>query len=84
MGEGDGEGGGNKRRIETFPLHLALSMIFRANSFPVDLNRNSAIRADNKNSTDAATMSVKQIKCSQESRSYSEQEHCHRVIGKVC
>ncbi len=47
-----------KKDSETFPLHLALSMIFSANSFPVDLNRNRAIRADNKNSTDAAAVSV--------------------------
>lgn len=46
-----------KKQSETFPLHLALSMIFSANSFPVDLNRHSAIRDSNKNSTDAAAMS---------------------------
>lgn len=34
-------------------------MIFSANSFPVDLNRNSTIRANNKNNTDTATMSRK-------------------------
>lgn len=33
---------------QTFPLHFALLMIFSANSFPVDLNRNSTIRAGNK------------------------------------
>lgn len=43
-----------KKLSETFPLHLALSMIFSANSFPVDLNRNNAIRDSSKNSTDAA------------------------------
>lgn len=75
--------GGKISQSETFPLHLALLMIFSANSFPVDLSRNSAIRANNKNSTDTATMSVKQIKCSQESHSYSEQEQHRRVIGKV-
>lgn len=69
-----GREGKEKDKSETFPLHLALSMIFSANSFPVDLSRNSAIRANNKNGTDAATMSVIQIKCSQESRSYSVQE----------
>lgn len=39
---------GGRRQNETFPLHLALSMIFSANSFPVDLKRNSAIRANDK------------------------------------
>ncbi len=72
MGEGDGKK--KKKKSETFPLHLALSMIFSANSFPVDLGRNSAIRANHKNGTDAATTSVIQIKGSQESRSYSAQE----------
>lgn len=67
--------GGNKK--QTFPLHLALSMIFSANSFPVDLNRNSAIRGNNKNGTNAAAVSVSQVKCSQESCSYSEQQQCH-------
>lgn len=28
----------------TFPAHLTLSMIFRANSFPVDLKRNGAAK----------------------------------------
>lgn len=44
---------------QTFPLHFALFMIFSANSFPVDLNRNSTIRGGNKNTTDTATVSAK-------------------------
>lgn len=47
---------------ETFPRHLVLSMIFSANSFPVDLKRNDAIRANHKNRTDTATLSESEMK----------------------
>lgn len=51
----------------TFPAHLVLSMIFSANSFPVDLGRKGGIRARNEKSNDPVT----QLESAKESRTCS-------------
>lgn len=58
----------------TFPLHLFLSMIFRANSFPVDLEE--TVQLEKENSANKTTVPATQGQQTQQSFRYNESESC--------